>query len=86
MSTSFNADSQAFHQFLGAQLQLGGGEKSPEELLALWRAEHPTPEELRESVTAVQEAIADMESGDAGRPAREVIEDLRKKYNLPHSG
>jgi hypothetical protein len=83
MTTPNFPDAAAFHHFLGEQLHVGGEEKSPEELLALWRAEHPTPEQLQESVAALREAIADMEAGDAGRPASEVIGELLQKYNLP---
>lgn len=83
MSEPFSTDTVAFHAFLGQQLQLGGTGKSPEEWLALWRAEHPLPEELQASVAALQEAIADMEAGDVGRPAHEVVADLWKKYNTP---
>ncbi|MBW3596681.1 MAG: hypothetical protein KY475_05335 [Planctomycetes bacterium] len=80
MSTPFTSEVQAFHQFLGEQLQTPqGGEKSREELLALCRAEHPSSDELRESVAAVKEALADMEAGDAGRPVDDVIDELRKK-------
>jgi hypothetical protein len=34
MTMPLTPDAEAFHQFLGAQLQLGVRDKSPEELLA----------------------------------------------------
>jgi hypothetical protein len=83
MTTPFSADAEAFHQFLGAQLQVGGREKSPEEILAQWRAEHPSPDELRDSVAAIREVLADMEAGDRGRPLQDVIDDIRGKLQLP---
>jgi hypothetical protein len=43
----------------------------------------PDPDELRASVAEVWEALADMAAGDWGRPADEVIEEVRRKYNLP---
>jgi hypothetical protein len=85
MTMPLTPDAEAFHQFLGAQLQLGVRDKSPEELLAQWRAEHPSLDEVRESIAALKEALADMEAGDAGRPASDVIADLRQKYDLPSS-
>ena len=75
---------QAFHQFLGRKLQERGGEAiSPEEAVELWRFEHPSPEDHARSVAEIREALDDMEAGDAGRPAGEVLAEIRRKYNLP---
>src|SRR5436853_451831 len=39
---------EAFHRFLGEQLADGGSSLTPEECLELWRAQHPTAEQLRD--------------------------------------
>lgn len=84
MRTRTTTEAEAFHEFLTAQLDNGGRKMSPEELLLTWRAGNPSARELDASVAAVREAIADMEAGDTGRPAREVIRNLRDKYGLYH--
>lgn len=37
MTTQTLTDTEAFYEFLGVQIQNGGCEKSPEELLTYWR-------------------------------------------------
>ena len=41
-----------------------------------------TAEEFARNVELIRESIADMEAGDCGRPAREVIDELRVKLGL----
>ena len=82
MATHLPGELDAFGRFIVEQIDQGRSDLSPEECLELWRAEHPSPEELNESTAVLKQAIADMEAGDRGRPAREVIDDLRRKHNL----
>ena len=80
MSTAFD-QLAAFQQF--AQQKVGAGEaETLEELFDLWRFEHPTPEEQAEVHEAIRQGLADIEAGRY-RPADEVMEELRAKYNLP---
>jgi hypothetical protein len=74
---------ESFHQFLGTQLANGGSALTPEECLDLWRAEHPLDDELRAGVHAIQEALADMEAGDAGQPLEEFLREFRARRRLP---
>lgn len=83
MASVFPTDAEAFHRFLTEQLNGSGQDRSPEELLAVWRAKHPSTEELTESIAAVRGALDDMEAGDVGRPARIVLDELRGKHSLP---
>ncbi len=70
-----------FHRF--AQAKVGnGGVESMEELVDLWRIEHPSPEEQAEIHAIIRQGIADIKAG-RGRPADEVMSELRRKYNLP---
>ncbi len=80
MPTDLSIDLSAFHSFV--QEKLGSdeaGELSPEDVLAEWRELHPTPGELTDSVAAVRHALADMQAGDRGRPAEDVVADLRRR-------
>jgi hypothetical protein len=71
----------AFQQFAVQKVDAGEA-GSLEELFDLWRLEHPTPEEQAEVREAIRQGLADIEAGRY-RPADEVMEELRAKYNLP---
>jgi hypothetical protein len=68
-----------FHRFLSEKITNGGCSLSPEEVLDEWRADHPSSEEFAASVVAVRQALADMDRGDLGRPADEVIAEIRRR-------
>ena len=72
-----------FHAFLGEKLKNGSAYASPEEALDEWRALHPDPDLFADDSVAIQQALDDMAAGDRGRPADEVIAELRAKYGLP---
>ena len=83
MSVQQSSELVRFHEFIAAKLGNGQADISPEEALYDWRAENPTREEYAASVAAIRESLADMEAGDCGRPAADVMADLRRKYNIP---
>jgi hypothetical protein len=71
-----------FHRFVGTKLQQGGEALSPEDVLDEWRDLVPedfTPEDSADAIRAVREALAQMEAGDRGKPAREILEQLRAR-------
>jgi hypothetical protein len=74
-----------FHQFVAHKFQAGGLDLSPEECLDLWRAEHPSSAEMADSVAAIQRALAESGRGE-GRPAADVVAELRTELGLPHVG
>jgi hypothetical protein len=82
MARNLSSELQQFYSFLGERLANGGARISPEEALDEWRAENPSKEMLDESIAAIKKALEDMEAGDTGRPAEEVVADLRRKYHL----
>ncbi len=84
MAAELPTDLESFRRFIDEQLVNGGDRLSPEEALRLWRGTHPTREDHARNIEAVQEAIADMEAGDRGRPFDEFIEEFRKKHGIPH--
>lgn len=55
---------------------------SVDEIYDRWRAESSQQEDIE----AIREAITDYENGDRGRPAEEVMAELRSELNAKHSG
>ena len=71
MATKQQIDS--FYEFASSQIGNGGAALSMDELYFLWRAKHPMPAELADSVAAVRAAYAELAAGDSGRPARAAL-------------
>ena len=69
-----------FHRFAQQRLQNSDTE-SLEELVDLWRIEHPSAEEQAEIHEAIRQGLADIEAGRY-RPASEVLDELRAKYGI----
>jgi hypothetical protein len=82
MSLDSSNELFSFHEFVAGQLQTPSELHSPEDCLAMWRVLHPQPQELLESTEAARLALADMAAGDAGRSARELLVEGRRKFNL----
>lgn len=80
---STRTDLERFHQFATERLDRSDVEPSIDELYQMWRASNPSADELADSVRAVEAALADMASGDAGLPAGEHLAELRRRYGLP---
>jgi hypothetical protein len=69
-------DLHAFHQFAQAQVASDGAQNL-HQLVDLWEIDHPSPDDYAHDLAAVQAALRDMESGDTGRPANELVKELR---------
>jgi hypothetical protein len=74
-----NDDLNAFHEFALATLANRGAE-SRQELIDIWDTQHPAPQRHSADVAAIRAAVRDMQSGDTGRPAENVVEELRKDF------
>lgn len=74
-----------FRRFAAEQIDSSSEELSLEDLVDRWRMLSPSPGELTESVRAVQEAVADMEGGETGRPFGDFAEEFRGRHNLADS-
>jgi hypothetical protein len=79
MATDVSRDLREFHRFVGEKIDSGGSDVSPEEALDEWRISNPAPDELPESLAAIRAALADMRAGDRGRPADDVLAELRHR-------
>lgn len=85
MSSAFQPELIEFHQFVGQRLAAGTVDLSPEEALDEWRSTHPSAEALRDDVTAVREALADMAAGDRGKPLADFYRDFDARHGLASS-
>ena len=80
MASPILEELRSFHAFLTQKIEEDGTEPlSPEEALDLWRIENPGSEEREETIKAVREALEDMRAGDSGKPAAEVLAQIRRK-------
>jgi predicted transcriptional regulator len=82
MATERVNDLRAFRDFADAKLSNGGSEMTLEEALSLWEYENSPEEEREETLEAIRRGFADIEAGRV-RPAREALEELRRKHKLP---
>jgi len=72
-----------FHEF--ARQKLGnGGADSLEELVELWKSQTLGSDELKESLQALEQGIADVEAGRV-RPVEDVFRDLVARYDVDFS-
>src|SRR5262249_48785682 len=82
MPTDRRDDLRAFRDFLDEQIADGGPSLTPWEALDLWELQNPTEAEREETLEAIREGLEDLNAGRT-RPAREVLAELRRKYDLP---
>ena len=71
-------DLNRFHEFATQRL----GDSKAEDLYELvdqWETSQLTGDQLRRNANAIQKAADDMEAGDTGRSARELLSELRNK-------
>ena len=80
MATERINDPRAFQGFLDEKLSEGGVE-TLDQALGLWEFENQSVEEREATRQAIREGLADVEAGRV-RPAREVIAELRREFDL----
>ncbi len=85
MASELQDELAAFHRFIGEQLDNSGARPSPEVCLAMWRGQHPSPDELEESVAAVKRALDQADRGE-GKTLEEFDHDFRNKHGIPQDG
>jgi hypothetical protein len=82
MATGTPGELSCFHDFLSQKLTSGATQLSPEEVLDLWRAEHPAVDEYPNDVAALKEALADMEAGEHGVPLDQFDDKFRQRHSI----
>jgi hypothetical protein len=85
MATDRSNDLRAFQHFIEAKLSNGGSELTVDDIIGLWDIETQPDSEREACVRAIQEALDDMEAGDTGIPADELLAPLLRKYGLPET-
>jgi hypothetical protein len=81
MDTDRANDLRAFKSFVDQQLA-DDPVLTVGEVIARWDAENQTDEEQKDTVHAVSESLAGIESGENGISGRDSLAELRKKYGL----
>jgi hypothetical protein len=71
-----------FHAFVGAQLTAISEPLSTEDLMDLWRDQHPRVEEASAVAAAVRAALDDMAAGDTGVPLDEYDRQFRARHGM----
>lgn len=73
---------ESFYRFASEYAGLESGGISIDEIYAAWRSRHPQTEELRESLDALGEAAAELDRGETGASADEVVAELYGRLGL----
>jgi len=71
----------SFHTFIGERIARGEDSLSPEDVLDLWRDQHPDPA-MEDATEAIREALDDFAAGDRGRPIAEFDREFRQRHGL----
>ena len=75
-------DLNRFHEFATQHLSATEADDL-HDLVDQWESSQMNDDELRRNADAIQKAVDDMKAGDKGRPARELLAELRSKTQLP---
>ena len=70
---------ESFQQFAHEKISNGGSDLSFDELVELWMLKNLPPEELHESLRALEEGIADAKAGRV-HSVDEVFDELSARY------
>lgn len=79
MATDPHSELAQFQQFVGQHVQ-SGTPLSPEEVLDLWRIEHP--QSLDDDAIAIRQALADFDAGEMGVPLDEFEREFRRRHGI----
>ena len=74
-------DIERFHDFAKAKVVGGQEDLTWRQLFQDWLLEHPSEKEREEVNAIIRQGIADIDAGRS-RPAEEVHDELRKKYEI----
>ncbi len=82
MATERSNDLRAFKGFIDEKLSSGGAGLTLDDALGLWDYENQGEEEREDTLRSIRRGFADIEAGRV-RPAREALDELRRKHKLP---
>lgn len=78
--SSESTDLQQFHAFVARQIA-SGVRLTPEDCIDLWRANHPLPADLVDSLAAIEEGLAQSQRGE-GIPLEEFVRQFREEKGI----
>jgi hypothetical protein len=81
MSTTED-DIRSFQEFAMSRISQDGADTELEDLLDEWRRQNPDPDQQQQDLLAIKAAVTAWDNGDLGRPADEVLAEIRAKYGL----
>ena len=76
LSTEALTDAEAFLAFIAGEIRNGGANKSPEELLHVWRDTHA------KTIEDIRQGMRDLDAGRY-RSFEEVDAEIRRKFGFP---
>ena len=71
-----------FYAFAMSELEKADPDTSFEAIYWEWRMRNPTPEEYADTVAKLKAAYAELEAGDEGVPAREMLRETCERLGL----
>ncbi len=75
-------DIRNFQEFALDRIRNSGTPGELEDLLEEWRLQNPDAEQQQQDLHAIKAAVDEWDNGDLGRPADEVLAEIRAKHNL----
>lgn len=79
--TTHPSELEQFQQFVAQKVADGNSGMTPEECLDVWRAAHPTIDDLQESTAAIERGLDQARRGE-GVPLQEFARDFREKMPI----
>lgn len=71
-----------FYAFAMSELEMADPDTSLDAIYWNWRLENPTPEEFADTVAKLKVACAELEAGEEGVPAREMLREACERLGL----
>jgi hypothetical protein len=82
MASHIESELVSFHHFVAAKLNANEHDLSPEEVLDLWRTDHPLTDERDDATEALKEALASIAAGEQGIPFEEFVRGFRSRHGI----
>lgn len=73
-------DLRNFQEYALRRITDGRTDCELEDLLDEWRTQNPDPEQQREHLAAIKEAISSWKAGDEGLPVAEAFAEIRARH------
>ena len=77
-----NNELRDFYQFVARQIAANPESLSPEDVVDLWRDQHPQVDEAAAVAHAVRSALNDMAQGDRGQTLADFDQGFRARHRL----